>query len=48
MREPATSVDSAIWRRQGATAGKRVVPEETAIAFSYDGGTYDTDCRIIH
>jgi FdhD protein len=40
MREPATSVDSAIWRRQGVTGGKRVVPEEAAIAFSYDGGTY--------
>jgi FdhD protein len=40
MREPATSVDNAIWRRQGVTAGKRIVPEETAIAFSYDGGTY--------
>jgi FdhD protein len=40
MREPATSVDSTIWRRQGVTAGKRVVPEEAAIAFSYDGGTY--------
>jgi FdhD protein len=40
MREPATSVDSLIWRRQGVTAGQRIVPEETAIAFSYDGGTY--------
>jgi len=40
MRAPATSVDSAIWRRQGVTVGKRLVPEETAVAFSYDGGTY--------
>jgi FdhD protein len=41
MRAPATSVDSAIWRRHGGVAaGKRVVPEETAIALSYDGGTY--------
>jgi len=40
MREPATAVDSLIWRRQGVTAGQRIVPEETAIAFSYDGGTY--------
>jgi FdhD protein len=40
MREPAASVDCAIWRRQGATAGQRIVPEETAVAFSYDGGTY--------
>jgi FdhD protein len=40
MRAPATSADSAIWRRAGATVGKRLVPEETAVAFSYDGGTY--------
>jgi FdhD protein len=40
MRGPATSVDCAVWRSQGVTAGKRTVPEETAIALSYDGGTY--------
>ncbi len=40
MREPATSVDCTIWRHQGTTAGKRIIPEETAVAFSYDGGTY--------
>jgi FdhD protein len=40
VREPAVSVDCTIWRRQAATAGKRIVPEETAVAFSYDGGTY--------
>src|SRR5262249_56861108 len=40
MREPAASVDSTVWRRAGVTAGKRLVPEETAAAFSYDGGTY--------
>ncbi len=40
MRKPATSVDCLIWRQQGRTAGKRIIPEETAVAFSYDGGTY--------
>ena len=40
MRAPAASVDSTVWRRAGVTAGKRLVPEETAVAFSYDGGTY--------
>jgi FdhD protein len=40
MRAPATSIDSAIVRRQGVTAGKRLVPEEAAVALSYDGGTY--------
>jgi FdhD protein len=40
MREPAQSVASSIWRRQGLTAGERTVPEETAIALTYDGGSY--------
>jgi FdhD protein len=40
MREPATSVDCTIWRHQATTAGKRTIPEEAAVAFSYDGGTY--------
>jgi FdhD protein len=40
MRTPATSVDNAVWRHSGATEGKRFVPEEAAVAFSYDGGTY--------
>ena len=40
MRKPVTSVDCLIWRQQGKTAGKRIIPEETAVAFSYDGGTY--------
>jgi FdhD protein len=40
MRAPATSADSAVWRRAGVTVGKRLVPEETAVAFSCDGGTY--------
>jgi FdhD protein len=40
MRTPAASVDNAVWRHTGRTAGKRFVPEEAAVAFSYDGGTY--------
>ena len=40
MRTPAATVDSTVWRRAGATDGKRLVPEEAAVAFSYDGGTY--------
>jgi FdhD protein len=40
MREPAISVHCSIWRHQGTTAGKRIIPEETAVALSYDGGTY--------
>jgi FdhD protein len=40
MRQPTTSADCSVWRNDSATAGKRAVPEETAVAFSYDGGTY--------
>jgi FdhD protein len=40
MRTPTASVDNAVWRRANVTVGKRLVPEETAVAFSYDGGTH--------
>ena len=40
MREPTTAVHTTVWRRQGAADGSRIIPEETAIALSYDGGTY--------
>jgi len=40
MREPTTTVACSIWRRHGAADGTRVIPEETAIAFTYEGGSY--------
>jgi FdhD protein len=40
MRQPTTSVDCSIWREHGAADGKRTIPEETAVAFTYDGGSY--------
>jgi len=40
MREPTTTVACSIWRRHGATDGTRIIPEETAIAFTYEGGSY--------
>jgi FdhD protein len=40
MREPTVAVASTTWRHQGATDGKRIIPEETAVALAYDGGTY--------
>jgi FdhD protein len=40
MRAPTASVDNVVWRRAGVSYGKRSVPEEAAVAFSYDGGTY--------
>ena len=40
MRQPAIAVPCTAWRRQGASAGERTIPEETAVAFTYDGGSY--------
>ena len=40
MREPTIAVPSTVWRRHGTTEGQRIIPEETAVALSYDGGTY--------
>ena len=40
MRRPTKAVSSTAWRHQSATAGERIVPEETAVAFTYEGGSY--------
>ena len=40
MREPTTNVACSIWRHQNVADGKRAVPVETAISFTYDGGSY--------
>jgi FdhD protein len=40
MREPAVGVPCTIWRQQGTIDGNRTIPEETAVAFTYDGGSY--------
>ena len=40
MWQPTTTVRATVWRRQGASDGQRTIPEETAVALSYDGGTY--------
>ena len=40
MREPTVSIARTVWRQQSATAGNRIVPEETAVSFTYDGGSY--------
>jgi FdhD protein len=40
MREPTATVACSIWRQQGAADGQRIIPEETAVAFTYDGGSY--------
>jgi len=40
MRRPTKAVPSTAWRHQSATAGERIVPEETAVAFTYEGGSF--------
>lgn len=40
MARPVTSIARSAWRRQGANEGERLVPEETAVAFTYNGGSY--------
>ena len=40
MANPITSVARSAWRRQGIDEGERLIPEETAVAFTYNGGSY--------
>ncbi|MDB5564382.1 MAG: formate dehydrogenase family accessory protein FdhD [Tardiphaga sp.] len=40
MHDPVRSVSRTIWRHGGASEGLRAVPEETALAITYNGGTY--------
>src|ERR1700694_6113799 len=40
MMEPAQIVYRQIWRESGLSLGSRSIPEETAIALTYNGGTY--------
>ena len=40
MHDPVRSVPRKIWRRHGVSEGLRAVPEETALAITYNGGTY--------
>ncbi|HXO73041.1 MAG TPA: formate dehydrogenase accessory sulfurtransferase FdhD [Bradyrhizobium sp.] len=40
MHDPVRKVFREIWRDGGAGEGIRAVPEETAIALTYNGGTY--------
>jgi len=40
MHKPARTVDRQVWRDGGPNDGKRTIPEETAIALTYNGGAY--------
>src|ERR1700732_2710746 len=40
MYDPVRTVDRQVWRDGGLGEGMRIIPEETAIALTYNGGTY--------
>ena len=40
MTRPARIVHHQIWRETGFSSGSRSIPEETAVALTYNGGTY--------
>jgi FdhD protein len=40
MHGPVRKVARQVWRPTGVSAGVRAVPEETALAITYNGGTY--------
>jgi FdhD protein len=40
MALPIDRVSRAAWRASGFADGHRSIPEETAIAFTYDGTSY--------
>jgi FdhD protein len=40
MHDPVRTVDRQAWRGNGSSCGTRIIPEETALALTYNGGTY--------
>lgn len=40
MHDPVRTVRRQVWRENGISNGLRVLPEETALALTYNGGTY--------
>ena len=40
MHDPARTVQRKVWRDGSASESARVIPEETALALTYNGGTY--------
>ncbi|MGE5159531.1 MAG: formate dehydrogenase accessory sulfurtransferase FdhD, partial [Gemmatimonas sp.] len=40
MHDPVRSVDRQVWRAESVSRGARLIPEETPVALTYNGGTY--------
>ena len=40
MHDPVRKVDRQVWRDDRPSEGARLIPEETALALTYNGGTY--------
>ena len=40
MRDPIRTVDRVVWRDSRLSGGTRAIPDETALALTYNGGTY--------
>ena len=40
MHDPVRTVNRKVWRDGSASESARVIPEETALALTYNGGTY--------
>jgi FdhD protein len=40
MHDPVHIVDRLAWRDSVSSCGRRAIPEETALALTYNGGTY--------
>jgi FdhD protein len=40
MHDPVHTIDRQVWRDGGVSEGARAIPEETALALTYNGGTY--------
>jgi FdhD protein len=40
MHDPVRTVDRQVWRDNRRSEGMRIIPEETALALTYNGGTY--------
>jgi FdhD protein len=40
LRDPVRTVERLVWRDSRLSSGTRAIPEETALALTYNGGTY--------